>query len=157
MHIHLERNKTQLLDRFLESRKELKNTCIHLKVNKRFSETSTMPQKRAGEAQNILGQGTSRQGILRMRYQYVKIEYDQRKELSQLESVHQGVPKILLQQLPVFKWSGGDERSCSVCLTVLSPGDRVKTLPCFDMFHSACIDKWLLAHKSCPVCRYSVC
>ena len=27
-----------------------------------------------------------------------------------------------------------------------------KTLPCMHIYHSECIDKWLMINKVCPIC-----
>lgn len=43
---------------------------------------------------------------------------------------------------------------CVVCLQELEDGDVVRVLPaCRHFFHGSCIDTWLCAHSSCPVCR----
>ncbi|CAN6216693.1 unnamed protein product [Urochloa humidicola] len=43
---------------------------------------------------------------------------------------------------------------CVVCLQELEDGDVVRVLPpCRHFFHGRCIDAWLCAHSSCPVCR----
>uniref|UniRef100_A0ACD5WWA2 Uncharacterized protein n=1 Tax=Avena sativa TaxID=4498 RepID=A0ACD5WWA2_AVESA len=43
---------------------------------------------------------------------------------------------------------------CVVCLQELEDGDVVRVLPaCRHFFHGSCIDAWLRAHSSCPVCR----
>jgi hypothetical protein len=43
---------------------------------------------------------------------------------------------------------------CVVCLQELEDGDVVRVLPaCRHFFHGGCIDLWLSAHSSCPVCR----
>ncbi|XP_066379135.1 RING-H2 finger protein ATL40-like [Miscanthus floridulus] len=43
---------------------------------------------------------------------------------------------------------------CVVCLQEMEDGDVVRVLPaCRHFFHGGCIDAWLRAHSSCPVCR----
>ncbi|XP_062227632.1 E3 ubiquitin-protein ligase EL5-like [Phragmites australis] len=43
---------------------------------------------------------------------------------------------------------------CVVCLQEMEDGDVVRVLPsCRHFFHGRCIDAWLCAHSSCPVCR----
>ncbi|CAI0449910.1 unnamed protein product [Linum tenue] len=61
--------------------------------------------------------------------------------------------------IPVVKYSK-EERSleasttCSVCLSDFSEGEPVRALPvCSHVFHVVCIDRWLLSHPNCPVCR----
>ncbi|KAG2323332.1 hypothetical protein Bca4012_058819 [Brassica carinata] len=47
--------------------------------------------------------------------------------------------------------------SCSVCLQDFQLGETVRSLPhCHHMFHLPCIDKWLLRHGSCPMCRHDL-
>ncbi|OEL27806.1 hypothetical protein BAE44_0011173 [Dichanthelium oligosanthes] len=49
---------------------------------------------------------------------------------------------------------GGD---CAVCLGEFSDGELVRLLPrCAHPFHAPCIDTWLRAHVSCPICRSPV-
>lgn len=47
--------------------------------------------------------------------------------------------------------------TCSICLCELNEGDYVKKLKCCHIFHSDCIDPWLLNEKAvCPICRCGI-
>ncbi|CAL5038858.1 unnamed protein product [Urochloa decumbens] len=50
---------------------------------------------------------------------------------------------------------GGEEAaSCSVCLGAFQTGETVRLLPvCLHLYHVECIDPWLDAHSTCPICR----
>ncbi|CAH1438911.1 unnamed protein product [Lactuca virosa] len=46
---------------------------------------------------------------------------------------------------------------CTICLEVIKEGEKVKVLlSCCHCYHCECIDKWLIANSSCPMCRTSV-
>ncbi|CAN6201424.1 unnamed protein product [Urochloa humidicola] len=64
--------------------------------------------------------------------------------------------------LPAFPYApedgeqvaGGAARECAVCLAAVKEGEMVRQLPaCRHLYHVACIDRWLAAHRTCPVCR----
>ncbi|XP_020589334.1 LOW QUALITY PROTEIN: putative RING-H2 finger protein ATL53 [Phalaenopsis equestris] len=51
----------------------------------------------------------------------------------------------------------GSTADCSVCLAEFRDGELVRLLPaCGHAFHVPCIDTWLRAHISCPLCRAHV-
>ncbi|KAM0892602.1 hypothetical protein ACQ4PT_025642 [Festuca glaucescens] len=67
-------------------------------------------------------------------------------------------------RLPAFKYSrsakrkvteaGEEAATCSVCLGAFQHGESVRLLPaCLHLFHVECIDPWLDAHSTCPICR----
>ncbi|CAN1226442.1 NEP1-interacting protein 1 [Linum perenne] len=72
-----------------------------------------------------------------------------------------GLPGDSVEKIPKIKITNknnvdasGDRVSCSVCLQDFQLGETVRSLPqCHHMFHLPCIDKWLLRHASCPLCR----
>ena len=45
---------------------------------------------------------------------------------------------------------------CAICLTTFENGETLRVLPCQHPFHSECIDQWLGAHRTCPMCRIDV-
>eukprot|EP00326_Haptolina_ericina_P042162 CAMPEP_0181250868 /NCGR_PEP_ID=MMETSP1096-20121128/46553_1 /TAXON_ID=156174 ORGANISM="Chrysochromulina ericina, Strain CCMP281" /NCGR_SAMPLE_ID=MMETSP1096 /ASSEMBLY_ACC=CAM_ASM_000453 /LENGTH=145 /DNA_ID=CAMNT_0023348373 /DNA_START=180 /DNA_END=617 /DNA_ORIENTATION=- len=47
-------------------------------------------------------------------------------------------------------------RSCCVCLEDVTPGSRVRTLPCLHTFHAECAEEWLKKKKVCPLCQSSI-
>lgn len=73
-----------------------------------------------------------------------------------------GADESALSTLPTFTYhqsesknetSGGDGRSCCICLTDFESGDEVKVLPCIHTFHASCVDQWLLTKNQCPTCQ----
>ncbi|XP_074283270.1 E3 ubiquitin-protein ligase ATL4-like [Silene latifolia] len=59
--------------------------------------------------------------------------------------------------LPLFTYdrltakNGGD---CAVCLSKFKRNDLLRLLPvCCHAFHAQCIDTWLSANRTCPLCR----
>ncbi|KAH7306589.1 hypothetical protein KP509_22G020900 [Ceratopteris richardii] len=43
---------------------------------------------------------------------------------------------------------------CAVCLAQFEEHDFTLRLPlCCHVFHKSCMNAWLLAHNSCPLCR----
>ncbi|XP_047079564.1 RING-H2 finger protein ATL1-like [Lolium rigidum] len=66
--------------------------------------------------------------------------------------------------LPAFAYSpsvkhnvtddGEEAATCSVCLAAFQLGETVRLLPaCLHLYHAECIDPWLDAHSTCPLCR----
>ncbi|CAI8588320.1 unnamed protein product [Vicia faba] len=66
-------------------------------------------------------------------------------------------------QIPTHKYrkrnkvdaaSDDEGDTCAVCLGDFEEGEELKTMPeCLHSFHVHCIDMWLHAHSSCPICR----
>ncbi|WVZ91030.1 hypothetical protein U9M48_037263 [Paspalum notatum var. saurae] len=50
-----------------------------------------------------------------------------------------------------------EEEECAVCIGAVRDGETVRRLPaCGHAFHARCINGWLRAHATCPVCRAGV-
>ncbi|GJP37177.1 hypothetical protein CLOM_g21613 [Closterium sp. NIES-68] len=57
-----------------------------------------------------------------------------------------------LPSVPSVTWT--NVRECAVCLGEYTPGERIKVVPaCAHGFHADCIDLWLAAKTTCPICR----
>ncbi|OAY76003.1 RING-H2 finger protein ATL52 [Ananas comosus] len=64
-----------------------------------------------------------------------------------------GLDDATIASIPVAAHRGGGG-DCSVCLGEFRDGELVRLLPkCAHPFHLSCIDTWLRAHVSCPLCR----
>ncbi|XP_010558086.1 PREDICTED: RING-H2 finger protein ATL43-like isoform X2 [Tarenaya hassleriana] len=72
-----------------------------------------------------------------------------------------GIERTVIESLPVFRFGAltGDKEGleCAVCLARFEPTEVLRLLPkCQHAFHVECVDTWLDAHSTCPLCRYRV-
>ncbi|ONK69607.1 uncharacterized protein A4U43_C05F24750 [Asparagus officinalis] len=77
------------------------------------------------------------------------------------EHRNSGVNRSIVNSLPVFRFgslTGHKEGlECAVCLNRFEPAEVLRLLPkCKHGFHVECIDTWLEAHATCPLCRVRV-
>ncbi|XP_021902779.1 NEP1-interacting protein-like 1 [Carica papaya] len=68
------------------------------------------------------------------------------------------IPKMRITDDNLLMDTSSDDRiSCSICLQEFQTGDLIHCLPhCKHIYHQPCINKWLTAHNSCPLCRRNV-
>ncbi|CAN6289233.1 unnamed protein product [Urochloa humidicola] len=73
-----------------------------------------------------------------------------------------GLDAAAMEALPVLTYAtaravkaGRGALECAVCLSAFDDaGEKLRVIPgCCHVFHAACIDVWLAAHVTCPVCR----
>ncbi|KAL6987174.1 RING-type E3 ubiquitin transferase [Sarracenia purpurea var. burkii] len=72
-----------------------------------------------------------------------------------------GVDRSVIESLPIFRFRSlqgeKDGLECAVCLNRFEPAEVLRLLPkCNHAFHVECVDTWLDAHSTCPLCRYRV-
>ncbi|WVZ22182.1 hypothetical protein V8G54_000726 [Vigna mungo] len=90
----------------------------------------------------------------------VEISFDEVQNLFDI-GVAKGLPRDSVEKIPTITITSdnnvdasGERASCSVCLQDFQLGETGRSLPhCHHMFHLPCIDKWLIKHASCPLCR----
>lgn len=74
--------------------------------------------------------------------------------------VRRGLSTEQIELLPeeTFQWTTSEskQRECLICKNEYEPEERLRRLPCWHVFHTCCIDKWLLGRKTCPLCRFEV-
>ncbi|XP_062233294.1 RING-H2 finger protein ATL43-like [Phragmites australis] len=77
------------------------------------------------------------------------------------ERRNSGVNRAVVESLPVFRFGAlrGQKEGleCAVCLGRFEPAEALRLLPkCRHGFHVECVDTWLDAHSTCPLCRSRV-
>lgn len=76
-----------------------------------------------------------------------------------------GLDPAFIATFPTFVYStvkglkiGKSSLECAVCLNEFENSDSLRLIPnCSHVFHSACVDAWLVSHSTCPVCRANLC
>ncbi|XP_004501635.1 RING-H2 finger protein ATL43-like [Cicer arietinum] len=72
-----------------------------------------------------------------------------------------GINRSVVESLPIFRFGSllgqKDGLDCAVCLSKFESSEILRLLPkCKHAFHVECVDTWLEAHSTCPLCRYRV-
>jgi hypothetical protein len=46
------------------------------------------------------------------------------------------------------------DTDCAICIENIKLNSDVRIMNCNHIFHTDCLDKWLIKNKTCPICRY---
>jgi len=49
-----------------------------------------------------------------------------------------------------------NQKSCCICMENFKDAENVRTLPCLHIFHTSCIDSWLVRSSTCPICKFDI-
>ncbi|KAJ8262403.1 hypothetical protein GJAV_G00166070 [Gymnothorax javanicus] len=73
------------------------------------------------------------------------------------EAKPRGLTKADIEQLPSYRFNPSNHQSeqtlCVVCMCDFESRQLLRVLPCNHEFHGKCVDKWLKANRTCPICR----
>ncbi|RMZ53875.1 hypothetical protein APUTEX25_005621 [Auxenochlorella protothecoides] len=86
-------------------------------------------------------------------------DYEALRALDEGLEDRRGADAASIRALPVERLSreaAAEVGRCVVCLEDVSPGTRLKRLPCGHAFHTRCIDRWLRSRGACPVCQRGI-
>ena len=85
------------------------------------------------------------------------------EQLLQLEdnmgNVNKGLSKKQFDKLPFVKYDKdkySKNYQCIICMEEFEKNEKVTLLPCDHIFHSNCIEQWLLKQRSCPFCKSEI-
>ncbi|KAG8489389.1 hypothetical protein CXB51_017464 [Gossypium anomalum] len=71
--------------------------------------------------------------------------------------IHKNNNIIIPQETTPKEEEESGSKDCAICLEELKEGDRCRMLSkCRHVYHFSCIDRWLLKHSHCPLCRASI-
>jgi len=103
------------------------------------------------------------------------LDHDELLELGErIGHVSRGAKQSTINELPTRKFvqkskpvdektadadskeSEADIMSCCICMIAFKTSEDVRTLPCLHIYHTKCIDKWLLRNRTCPICKFDI-
>lgn len=115
------------------------------------------------EDMNIIRQLFNEVNVMRHIYDNVFIDIiiiqNPEENMENLENVKNIVIQEELYKIQISEFSDikTDEKQCSICLDDFEPSNKIRLINCKHLFHSECLDTWLLQHDyKCPHCREKV-
>ncbi|XP_067903367.1 E3 ubiquitin-protein ligase RLIM isoform X2 [Heterodontus francisci] len=118
------------------------------------SETDSIPGARRREGQQTRGLfGLEESGtlpILRLAHFFLLNDEDE-------DDQPRGLTKEQIDNLSTRNFGESDAiKTCSVCISEYTAGNKLRKLPCSHEYHVHCIDRWLSENSTCPICRQAV-
>ncbi|XP_057731640.1 RING-H2 finger protein ATL43 [Arachis stenosperma] len=101
------------------------------------------------------GGATDSTGATRTRYNYTS------RAATFAGRKNSGIDRSIVESLPIFRFGSlrGQKEGldCAICLAKFESSEVLRLLPkCKHAFHVECVDTWLDAHSTCPLCRHQV-
>ncbi|XP_072127019.1 E3 ubiquitin-protein ligase RLIM [Mobula birostris] len=123
-------------------------------VQRNDSETDSTTGARRREAQQTRGLfGLEESGtlpILRLAHFFLLNDEDE-------DDQPRGLTKEQIDNLSTRNFGESDAiKTCSVCISEYTAGNKLRKLPCSHEYHVHCIDRWLSENSTCPICRQAV-
>jgi hypothetical protein len=64
-----------------------------------------------------------------------------------------GLTQAQIEMFPAFKYQDEKDAECTICMAHFEPGETLRRLQCFHIYHTNCIDQWLKTSSKCPLCN----
>ncbi|CAH1800376.1 unnamed protein product [Owenia fusiformis] len=64
--------------------------------------------------------------------------------------------KSRLSRAPDLSSLSSNDEACAVCLDGYRTNELLRVLPCGHEFHKKCVDPWLVANRTCPLCLLNI-
>lgn len=112
------------------------------------------PRQSRGPTITVRGpDGTARQLPLHSVLQMVR-QQEERQTAGAQDQTIEALPTRVFEGGPAD--ASGDGTNCQICMENFEEGEELRTLPCFHLFHSHCVDQWLKVNSICPTCRHKI-
>ena len=84
------------------------------------------------------------------------IEFTLEQSLHQDEALEENENIEINEPLILYEKVKGKDEECSICMDVFEDKDKLFKCKCNNMFHYACINKWIKSKEDCPICRTKI-
>ena len=64
-----------------------------------------------------------------------------------------GLSQSQIDSIPEINFEIDSRIDCVICMSQVENSASIRQLPCDHIYHTECIDQWLLVNKKCPICR----